>query len=238
MRFSTIPISVLLVKVLTLSYIVTKGKAAIEEDSIEKIYFGGRWWQDGNAMRHSWGLGTFIVKFQGSSSLVIKMGAALAGAYYTCTVDNSGPEQTKIVTNTFDKANDTGMIFTGLSPLTEHTIWCGRNNEASYGDSVFVGVELEASGQLLQAVDPNANNNMIRFEAIGDSITAGYKVLVPSSRASDPATLANQNVFKTYIRYMADAWGTSDYQVLAKSGVSILVRYDQHYNMSHEYLFA
>ena len=190
------------------------------DDQIEKIYFGGRWWQDGNTMRHSWGLGTFIVRFQGSSSLVVNMGAALYGAYYTCQVDN-GTEQRILVANSLQNPNASGMTFTGLSSTEEHVIMCGRNNEASYGDSIITGINLEDSGELLQAIDPNSNNNMIRFEAIGDSITAGYKVLVPPG-APDPATIANQDVFQTYIRFMADAWGTTDYQVIAKSGVSIL----------------
>jgi len=194
--------------------------AAPFEDQIEKVYFGGRWWRDGDMMRHSWGLGTFIVRFQGSSSLVVNMGAAYDGSYYTCQVDN-GAEQRIFVANSLLNPTSIGMTFTGLSLTEEHTISCGRNNEASYGDSIISGITLEDNGQLLQAIDPNANNNMIRFEAIGDSITAGYKVLVPAG-VSDPATIANQDVFQTYIRYMADAWGTTDYQVIAKSGVSIL----------------
>jgi len=202
------------------SFVLSLSSTDATPDQIEKIYFGGRWWRDRDTMRHSWGLGTFIVRFQGSSSLVMNMGAALDGAFYTCQVDN-GLEQRILVSNSIQNPNANGMTFTDLSSTEEHVIRCGRNNEASYGDSVISGITLEDSGQLLQAIDPNANNKMIRFEAIGDSITAGYKVLVPPG-VSDPATIANQDVFHSYIRFMADAWGTTDYQVIAKSGVSIL----------------
>ena len=74
-----------IVLVLSLSY--TNAAPLHLDDELHKLHFGGRWWRDGDTMRHSWGVGTFIVRFQGSSSLVVKMGAALGGAYYTCQVD-------------------------------------------------------------------------------------------------------------------------------------------------------
>jgi len=83
--------------------------------------------------------------------------------------------------------------------MEEHVVRCGRNNEASYGDTVVTGIDLESGGQLLQATYPNANNSMIRFEAIGDSITAGYKVTVPPG-VVDPATIANHGRRNCQIR--------------------------------------
>ena len=207
-----------IVLVLSLSY--TNSAPLHLDDELHKLHFGGRWWRDGDTMRHSWGVGTFIVRFQGSSSLVVKMGAALGGAYYTCQVDG-GEEVRKLVSNTYQEADAHGMSFAGLSSVEEHIIRCGRNNEASYGDSIITGVVLDSGGRLLETADPNADNSMIRFEAIGDSITAGYKVTVPPGVIVD-ATIENQNVFKTYVRLLADAWGTTDYQVIAKSGISIL----------------
>jgi len=190
------------------------------KDELEKIYFGGRWWRDGDWMRHSWGVGTFVMRFKGSTSLVVEMGAGYEGAYFTCRVDD-GPEARLLVDNSYQEPTANGMAFTGLSSTKEHVIRCGRDNEASYGDTIISGISLESGGQLLQASDPNANNSMIRFEAIGDSITAGFNVLTPAL-VSEPATIENQDVFQTYIRFMADAWGTTDYQVIAKSGISIL----------------
>ena len=155
----------------------------------------------------------------------MRMKSAYDGAYYTCRV--------RVVT---DDENENGMGFeykvhhdttneyvevaSGLVPNREHIVRCGRNNEALWGSTVIYGVELDDDGELLQAGDPNAENTMLRFEAIGDSITAGFKVT--SKSASEPSTIANQDVFQTYIRYMAEAWNTEDYNVIAKSGVSIL----------------
>jgi len=57
---------------------------------------------------------------------------------------------------------------------------------------------------------------MLRIEFVGDSITAGFKVTAES--ASEPATIANQDLFLAYTRFLAGAWDTTDYQVIAKSG--------------------
>jgi len=187
-------------------------------EQLQKMHFGGRWWQDSteDCMIHSWGVGTFIVRFRRSTTITMQMVSALSGAYYTCQVDD-GPE----VRILHDNEKESFQLFSGLLLDEEHVVRCGRNNEASYGPTKIMGIALDSDGEILQANDPNADDAMLRFEAIGDSITAGFKVTVPVG-AQDPATIENQNVFKSYIRYMADAWGTTDYQVIAKSGVSIL----------------
>jgi len=93
---------------------------------------------------------------------------------------------------------------------------CGRSSEASYGITTLTDVVLDASGELLPAL---GNSMELRYEAIGDSITAGFKV---TGTASEAATPQNEDVFQTYVRHLADAWGTSDWRVVAKSGISIL----------------
>jgi len=105
-------------------------------------------------------------------------------------------------------------VASGLAPNMEYIIRCGRSSEASYGFTNIYGVKIEEGGELLQAVDPNADNTMLRFEAIGDSITAGFKPIVPR--------IKNEDVFQSYSHFMADAWKTEDFNVIAKSGISIL----------------
>ena len=61
---------------------------------------------------------------------------------------------------------------------------------------------------MLQAVDPNAGNTILRFEAIGDSIAAGFKVT--SNSSSELSTISDQDVFQTYVQFMVDAWATSN----------------------------
>ena len=200
--------------ILAVLALCVKSSFATRED-LEKVHFGGRWWRDDDGMKHSWGVGTFVVRFRGSSALAVRMASSWVGAYYTCRVDG-GPE----VKLFHDSKMEHFRVAAGLSPSEEHVARCGRNNEASWGPTLVRGVALDPGGELLRAADPNAGSALLRYEAIGDSITAGFKVTAAS--AAEPATIANQDVFQTYVRYMADAWGTSDYNVIAKSGVSIL----------------
>ena len=95
------------------------------EEQLDKIYFGGRWWREGDTMRHSWGVGTFIVRFQGSSSVSINIGAGYEGCYFTCRVDDESEIRLR-VDNSFQDSAENGMVFTGLSPIDEHVIQCGR----------------------------------------------------------------------------------------------------------------
>jgi hypothetical protein len=186
------------------------------DDDLSKVHFGGRWWRnEDSAMEHSWGQGTFIVRFRGSSKLVIRMKSAYSGLYYTCKIDDG--QEVKLL---HDNSVEYFEVASDLVPTQEHIIRCGRNNEASWGSTIIYDLNLDTGGEILQANDPNADNTMIRFEAIGDSITAGFKVT--SNSAYDPLTIENQDVFQTYIRFMADAWNTSDYNVIAKTGVSML----------------
>eukprot|EP00441_Pelagodinium_beii_P020735 CAMPEP_0197657408 /NCGR_PEP_ID=MMETSP1338-20131121/44606_1 /TAXON_ID=43686 ORGANISM="Pelagodinium beii, Strain RCC1491" /NCGR_SAMPLE_ID=MMETSP1338 /ASSEMBLY_ACC=CAM_ASM_000754 /LENGTH=630 /DNA_ID=CAMNT_0043233767 /DNA_START=42 /DNA_END=1934 /DNA_ORIENTATION=- len=177
--------------------------------TFSKMRFIGRWYPEGNVMKHSWGTGTFMVRFRGSASL----GASLqsptyqAPHYYVCQVDE-GPDIR------LPHSSGTLVIAEGLSP-SEHTIKCGRSSEASYGTTTLAGVVLDSGSEVL----PLDASSHLRYEAIGDSITAGFKV---TGTAQEQATPRNEDVFKTYERHLADAWGTSDWRVVAKSGISIL----------------
>ena len=173
-------------------------------DDLTKIRFGGSWCRnEDNAMEHSWDIGTFIVRFRGSSKLVIRMKSAYSGAYYTCKIDN-GPAYKLHHDNTNEYLEEAS----GLVSTKEHIIRCGRNNEASWGSTIIYDINLDTGGEILQAVDPNAGNTILRFEAIGDSITAGFKVT--SNSSSELSTISDQDVFQTYVQFMVDAWATSN----------------------------
>lgn len=106
------------------------------------------------------------MRMKGSTKLIMSMKSPDAvtndpGAYYTCRVNG--------VEHQFHQIHHEDVeVASGLAPNIEHIIRCGRNNEASFGPTVIYGVIIEENGELLQAVDPNANNTMLRFEAIGD----------------------------------------------------------------------
>ena len=73
---------------------------------------------------------------------------------------------------------------------------------------------------MLQATDPNSNDSMLRIEFVGDSITAGFKV--SASSVSEPSTTANQDVHLAYPRHLANLFQTSDFQVVCRSGISVV----------------
>jgi len=61
---------------------------------------------------------------------------------------------------------------------------------------------------------------MLRIEFVGDSITAGFKV--SASLTSEPSRPANQDVHLAYPRHLANSFQTSDFQVVARSGISVV----------------
>ena len=61
--------------------------------------------------------------------------------------------------------------------------------------------------------------NELRYEAIGDSITAGHKAIHVLPGVSQLPTTENNDVFSSWVRRLADAWATSDWRVVAKSGM-------------------
>jgi lysophospholipase L1-like esterase len=153
-----------------------------------------------------------MIRFRKSTSVGVALQSPQIGAYYVCQVDDQEEVRLNHQTGTL-------TIATGLS-LEEHVAKCGRSGEASYGKTSVTGVVIDDAGDLLTVEEPLAS--ALRYEAIGDSITAGFKVTVPAGSGAVPATPENEDVFKTYVRHLADAWGILDYHVVAKSGISIL----------------
>merc|ERR1712107_629986 len=99
----------------------------------------------------------------------------------------------------------------------EHIIRCGRSNEGSFGETTISKLVLDYGADILQ---PVIRSFEIKYDAIGDSITAGFAVMEPPG-SQVGATLANSDVFQTYERYLADAWGTTDWRSIARSGISV-----------------
>eukprot|EP00439_Symbiodinium_sp_Y106_P087132 s8_g40.t1 len=176
---------------------------------LEKVSFIGRWWSEGGAMHSSWGTVGFQVTFQGSSRLVAKLRPYRVKMYHTCRIDGR-----EIVLE-----HQTGdmVIATGLPTAETHTIWCGRNTEAFYGKTILEELLVDAGTQFLE---PPSLDGQLRLEFIGDSITAGWVVL------NSAGSYINQNqtgedIFQTWDRHLADAWGTADWRAVARTGIGI-----------------
>jgi len=176
---------------------------------LEKVSFIGRWWSEGGAMHSSWGTVRFQVAFQGSSRLVAKLRPYRVKMYHTCRINGR-----EIVLE-----HQTGdmVIATGLPTAETHTIWCGRNTEAFYGKTILEELLVDAGTQFLE---PPSLDGQLRLEFIGDSITAGWVVL------NSAGSYINQNqtgedIFQTWDRHLADAWGTADWRAVARTGIGI-----------------
>ncbi|CAE7482205.1 celE, partial [Symbiodinium pilosum] len=141
--------------------------------------------------------------------LVAKLEPYLVTMYHTCRINGMEfvlPHRTGDLT-----------IATNLSPSQRYTIWCGRNTEAVYGKTVLQALLVDAGTQMFE---PQRQDDELRVEFVGDSITAGWLVL------NDPGSYVNQNqtgedIFQTWDRHLADAWGTSNWRAVARTGIAI-----------------
>eukprot|EP00929_Paragymnodinium_shiwhaense_P046415 TRINITY_DN2362_c0_g1_i1.p1 TRINITY_DN2362_c0_g1~~TRINITY_DN2362_c0_g1_i1.p1 ORF type:complete len:660 (-),score=89.91 TRINITY_DN2362_c0_g1_i1:171-2150(-) len=177
---------------------------------LTKVRFIGRWYDVPGGKAHSW-WAAFQIRFRGSSSVAAKLWSGL-GLYFVCQVDDEAAVH---------KLHQDGdfLIATGLDASREHVVACGRSNEGSFGETYFKGVVLASGGELLQAAGPRESE--LRVEVIGDSITAGYATKWQPGQATG-ATLENSDVYDSYARYLADALATSEWQVVAKSGIPVV----------------
>lgn len=147
----------------------------------------------------SWGQ-SFFAKFTGSAHVGVKLNGG--GLYYTYRID--GGPWTKI-----KGASGTVHLADNLAKEEEHTLHFGRSDEASYGYMTFNDLVLDAGYTALVPDKPK-----LTYEALGDSITAGFKV-------NGPPSTANEDVYETYVAHLADAWGTDDWHTVARSGIGV-----------------
>lgn len=151
-----------------------------------------------------WGQSVFA-KFTGSAKVGVNVNGG--GLYYSYRVD--GGPWTKVTA-----AHSTVMLANNLAEKDEHTLHFGRSDEASYGTWTFYDLVLD---QGYTALDPDAPK--LTYEAIGDSITAGFKVDCQPGGGS-PST-GNEDAYKTYVAHLGDAWGTNDWSIIARSGIGV-----------------
>jgi len=118
--------------------------------------------------------------------------------------------------------------------MGDHIVTCGRSNEASYGETVLKSVTLSSgSAELLQAPGPAASE--LKVEIIGDSITAGFATKWQPGQPTG-ATLENSDVYDTYARHVADGWGTSEWRVVARSGIPVYPYSDAERPMAEQWV--
>eukprot|EP00928_Gymnodinium_smaydae_P046865 TRINITY_DN31243_c0_g1_i1.p1 TRINITY_DN31243_c0_g1~~TRINITY_DN31243_c0_g1_i1.p1 ORF type:complete len:1186 (-),score=176.85 TRINITY_DN31243_c0_g1_i1:366-3452(-) len=177
---------------------------------LSKVRFVGRWYDRGSFKAHSWGTGTFQFKVRGTTLIGVIIDNPLE-LYYVCRVNDANEVRMQHTSGTM-------TIATGLSTLEEYMVSCGRSDEASYGESVLKDIFVDPGASLVEL--PAFPSTTLRYEAIGDSITAGFKVYLPPGSLVSPSP-ENEDVFQTYERHLADAWRTEDWRVEARSGISV-----------------
>ena len=126
-------------------YCIHGTSATLEQ--LQLMHFGGRWWKEGKTMTHSWGVGSFLVKFRSSSQLKVQLQSGWsAGLYYTCKINDGASFELY-----HENSNDLSVA-ANLDSADEYVVWCGRNNEASYGATILSGVVLDTGGELLPVI--------------------------------------------------------------------------------------
>ncbi|EOD11629.1 hypothetical protein EMIHUDRAFT_214491 [Emiliania huxleyi CCMP1516] len=178
------------------------------------ILFVGRWWSSSTGLAAEWAPSVWHARFQGASQLTLGIDSP-PNLFYTCggsAVLAAHGQEEKV----YSSYEMNGVLVAGLERASTYTIWCGRNSEASHGTTTITAIQLDGGSFLTVALPANP----LRLEAIGDSITAGFQVLVPPGGLY-PQDATKSDIFKTYERRLADAWGTWDWRVVARSGISV-----------------
>jgi len=192
----------------------------------DKVTFIGRWWSSGGAMQASWGTASFVLTFRGSTSLSAKLQPLTSPRemyfemHHTCHISTGvelgeGGQEVKLVRQA--RASEM-VIKTDLDASKTYTVWCGRNTEAYYGKTILEALMVDAAAEFLP---PPRLEGQLRVEFIGDSITAGWKVL-NGPGSSSYENEAGEDIFLTWDRRLADAWKTADWRAVARTGIAIL----------------
>lgn len=178
---------------------------------LSKLRFIGRWYDVGGGKAHAW-RASFEVRFRRSTTVAVNLASSYGlRLYYVCFIDGQPPVRRGHQEGQLQIASD-------LDAAVEHTVICGRSNEGSYGETILKSVALDSGGEVLQA--PQTDAAELKLEVIGDSITAGFATKWQPGQPTG-ATVENSDVYDTYARYVADGLGTSDWSVVARSGIPV-----------------
>jgi lysophospholipase L1-like esterase len=120
---------------------------------------------------------------------------------------------------TVEGIDGTIQLASGLDLNSEHTVRFGKSNEPQ-DSGIFDFDHLELDEGFTAAQPPRK----LVYQAIGDSITAGYRALCPplnNGGSSCGSTAETENEYSTYVKHLAEAWGTDDWSAVAVSGVCV-----------------
>ena len=162
--------------------------------------------RDPSRVRYAWSGAGFRVRFRGTGVHATLDDAAV---YHTVVVDG-------VVTETLQtSAGERRYTLAADLPAGEHVVELLRRTEASLGETVVLGVEVD--GELLAPSVPTR-----RIEVVGDSITCGYGNEGPDE--SCPFSAETENHYLTYAAIAARAVG-AELSTVAWSGKGVVYNY-------------
>lgn len=176
------------------------------DPGVPEVHFVGRYDDSDPArVRMGWSGSGAVFRFNGTGASVTLDDNA---QFFTVVVD--GEVQPRLQTT---PGEQTYPLAAGLAP-GEHTIELYRRTEGFFGETAFLGVELE--GELL-APPPVTR----RIEVIGDSITCGY-----GNEGANPCNFSadTENHYLTYAAFAARAVG-AELSAVAWSGKGMVHNY-------------
>lgn len=172
--------------------------------------------QPGTIGKTAWG-SSFSFRFRNSTFATTSLSFSSENSkkkemYWVVSIDGGNFSRHKV-----ESGKSELTLASGLDATKDHTILVGRCNEASYGITTLQSVQLQPG---FVALDPPAPAGL-RYEAIGDSITAGWNIDLPAGTEHDGGT-KHQNAFETYEYLLAKAWGSDDWRSVARSGIGAI----------------
>lgn len=152
------------------------------------------------------------MRFSRSTRVGLTLGPGETDLYYSYRVDDG--DWMKV-----QGTSDRMMLAEDLDPSTEHVVRFGKCDESS--DGVLDLVNLELDGGYTVSSQPE----QLVYHAIGDSITAGFKAECSAIDDGGPECAAlshaTENIYNTYVRHLADAWGTDLWSSVARTGAGV-----------------
>lgn len=198
----------------------TTGHVQTAHYPAEMLQFAGRWYDSGNDNINTWGQ-QVTAKFTGSGHVGVYMTSSCPACiddamYFSYKIDDGEWQKVKL------SAGTPQMLASDLETHHNHTVTFGRSDEASDGTFIFTDWALDSGYTALMPDSPDTAP--FRYEAIGDSITAGFM-----SECNSEATggcqhtgISTTNAYNTYVRHLADHWGTTDWSTVSRTGVGIV----------------
>ncbi|AKU99224.1 Endoglucanase E precursor [Labilithrix luteola] len=174
----------------------------------------------GDSARFAWSGSTIRVRFEGASSIAVRLKVASPGygfnppeLAYAIRVDDR--PKAALAVNPGEARYE---LAHGLDPSTPHEIALTREAEAFAGIDALLAVELPEGGRFLP-VPPRRH----RLEVVGDSISAGYGIL--GANAQCRFSFATERASITYGALLGQALD-ADVTIVAWSGKGMLRNFD------------